>query len=230
MYRRWMVAFVGAILLGSLTLSASEDERISRADEPRLPQHIEMYTGEVLLRTHDTRILVLLDTHADKSAPSDGLIDHWFTFQTESPVPLFAHLPDAVIVHSPGALSVTADGQEFVFVVAGRGVPPRRDVEAIATRVDGFGLSHNKGITQTRIADLLDRNGKLSADCEGCGPFEIDPDGGGGGGGTCDSGGPGSTSCSATINGVTCSVTCSPSKYACCNYVGRSNPTCFCTS
>lgn len=50
--------------------------------------------------------------------------------------------------------------------------------------------------------------------------------GGTGGSYTCSSGGPGSTSCSVSSNGVfgelfgggtECSVTCSPGYYACCN-------------
>lgn len=45
--------------------------------------------------------------------------------------------------------------------------------------------------------------------------------------GSCNSGGPGSSSCSIGMAGFSCSVTCQEGYYACCNYVG-SNSGCHC--
>jgi len=208
------------LFLGCAGLFAFAQEPDRAARERTRPEHVDISTGDVLLRTNGTRILVMVDTILDRSVPPDGLVDQWFVLETGEPsVPMSAHLADALLVHSAGVLRITTAEQRFEFVVAGdtRNVPTPNGLEAITTRAVGIGLSHNKGQTTISIAQQLDRAGRISTDCEACGVLDPDPGPGGSGGAACGSGGPGSTSCSVTSGGNSCSVSCAAGYYACCN-------------
>lgn len=217
MRRTLVLVFLGC---AGLLAFAQEPGRGARERSGR-PAHVEISTGDVLLRTDGTRILVMVDTILDKSVPPDGLVDQWFVLETREPsVPMSAHLEDALIVHSAGVLRITTAEERFEFVVAGdtRNVATPDGLEAITTRTVGIGLSHNKGQTTVSIAQQLDRTGRVSTNCVACGGvLNPDPSTGGGGGAACGSGGPGSTSCSVTSSGNSCSVSCAAGYYACCN-------------
>jgi len=198
---------------------AQEGPRLDRVNRP---EHVEISAGDVLIRTNGNRILVMVDTILDKTAAPDGLVDQWFTLETaEPPIPVFVHLAGSLIVHSPGALRISTAEERFEFVLA----DSHRSAEsndAITTRVAGIGLSHNTGPTTISLASQIDRRGKVSSECDECGPLDTDPGGGSGGGAACGSGGAGSTSCSVTSGSSSCSVTCAAGYYACCNGIAGS--------
>lgn len=176
------------------------------AQEPRVA------TGDVVIRTAGHRIVVMVDTILDKSVAPDGLVDQWFALETaDAAPPVFAHLANALIVHSPAGLRISTETERYELVLAG--TRPRGG----ATFVTGIGLSHNNGATTIRIADQLDRRGNVSAECADCGSLDPEP-----GNAACGSGGPGSTSCSVTSGNNSCSVTCAAGHSACCNGIAGS--------
>jgi hypothetical protein len=178
------------------------------------PDHVETYLADVVIRTDGAQVMVLLDTILDAGTPPDGEIDQWFTLQTAEPVltPVTAYLERALVVHTSRALRVTTSDQRYELVIEPSGMPEL----VLATRVVGIGLSHNRGSKGPKIKDQLDRKGQVVPACDWC-VFEQDPGTGGSGGAACRSGGPGSTSCSATRGTDSCSVTCANGYYACCN-------------
>jgi hypothetical protein len=179
------------------------------------PEHFESYTGEVLIETDGAEMVILVDTNRDGGR--DGLVDQWFTLQSaDAIVPVSEHLTTARIHHAPGYLRVTSLDRQAVydFVVAGQERTLNAPNGFTTIRSEGYGLSHNFGKTEIRIAGAA-RGGRVTT-------LDIDPEypdtGGGGGGATaCGSGGPGSTSCSASSGNESCSVSCGQGYYACCN-------------
>lgn len=217
-----MISLV-VLLVASPFLVAQEPGRFDRdpGQRPAGRDPVEFYLGDVLVRTDGARVLVMVDTITARGVAPDGLVDQWFVLETAGPsTPIFAHLSDALLVHSPGALRVTTTEQQFDFMLSDgdASLPAPRGLEAITTRTVGIGLSHNKGATAIRLAGQLDRAGRVATTCEGCEVLNPDDGGLGAGGGNCDSGGPGSTSCSvsAGTSGYSCSVSCSAGYYACC--------------
>lgn len=220
---------IGLLFLGCTAFDASgqNDARAGKAgpgrELHRYPDHVEFYSGDVLIRTDGARIFVMVDTVKDDSGGGmDGLVDQWFTLQGDEPfvMPVFAHVPAADIVHWPGALRVTSgEAQtrfEFVLSDADRDTPVPHSYGA--TRVAGVGLSHNIGDTNIHIASQLDR-GRVTTNCPECGPLEIDPGGGGNDAAGCVSGGSGASACSTGLGGAVCSISCVSGYYACCNSI-----------
>jgi hypothetical protein len=116
----------------------------------------ESHLGDVTIRSDGDRVVVLLDTTLDASAPTDGVVDQSFVLQIGGPVlaPLSVHLSNALVVHTPRALRVTTATQRYEFVLDGESAAPA------ATRV--IGIAHHTG------ADVLPRMNH--DDCAAGGP------------------------------------------------------------
>ena len=172
---------------------------------------------------------MLVDTAKDGK---DGLVDQWFILESAEgfDMPLSAELPNANLVFYPGSLRITSPNERTMYDFA---VPDREERRPAPkhfrlVRRTGIGLSHVESDTRVPIS-TAGRNPVVmpSMACseeEGCFPWAewIWEGGGGSGGGssTCDSGGPGATSCSASGGGSSCSVTCGAGYYACCTASG----------
>ena len=216
-----------AMTVAHAGMAQQEVPRADRRAEGRRPTHVSSWVGNVLIRTEGVRIYVMVDTPARRGAQADGIVDQWFIFETAEPVipAISAHLGDSLLVHSDGVLEVSSEGQRFEFVVEGSsGVP-----DGVTTRLAGIGLAHHRAeTTAVRIAEEA-ASDDASPTCMACEALDPDPGAGGGGGTSCSSGGPGTVSCTATQGGYSCTITCAPGRYACCNY-GTSVPYCRCVS
>ena len=219
------------LLIALTTVAASAmPQEGPRADRPageRRPDHVSSWVGNVLIRTVGSRVLVMVDTPARRDVQPDGIVDQWFVLETAEPLvtPISEHLGDSLLVHSAGVLEVSSAERRFEFVLEGHSRPD----DSMLTRVVGVGLSHHKGEkTGVRIADEV-RRARVSTTCMACEVLDPDP-GAGGGGASCSSGGPGATSCTATQQGNSCSITCATGRYACCNYGSEGSPFCRCVS
>jgi len=216
-----------ALTTAAASAMAQEGPRADRPARERRPAHVSSWVGDVLIRTVGSRVLVMVDTPAQRGATPDGIVDQWFVLETAEPLltPISEHLGDSLLVHSAGVLEISSAERRFEFVLEGDSRPG----DALTTRVAGVGLSHHKGEkTGVRIADEV-RSARVSTTCMAC--EVLDPDPGSGGSGTsCSSGGPGATSCSATQQGNSCSITCASGRYACCNYGSEGSPFCRCVS
>ena len=62
----------------------------------------QSHFGDVSIRSTADRVIVMLDTSVDASAPTDGVIDQMFVLQTREPlaVPIAVELPRALVVQS----------------------------------------------------------------------------------------------------------------------------------
>lgn len=212
-----------AVVILACGAALGDDVRTERAERERVRpvEHVESYLGDVILRTEQSRVLVLVDTILDAGSGPDGIVDQWFSLQTAEPllVPLSDHLRSALVVHSEGTLRITTPTSRYELVVEGHDHEARAH-EAASMRLVGIGLAHARGESGVRLASQLDRAGRVRVTCDDCDPFVQDPSsGGGGGGGSCSSGGPGATSCSASYGTTSCSVACATGYYACCHAV-----------
>lgn len=178
-------------------------------------EHVETHLADVVIRTDGAQVMVLLDTITDATENPDGVVDQWFILQTEEPVltPVMAHLERALVVFTRRALRVSTSEERYELVLDAPAAPPA----AMTTRIAGIGLAHNRGGKGPKVKDQLDRKGRVVSTCEWCLQQDPGPGGGTAGGAACKSGGPGSTSCSASHGVDSCSVTCGSGYYACCN-------------
>lgn len=183
--------------------------------QPRTSESVENYLGDIVIRTDGARVFVLLDTITDARTAPDGEVDQWFTLQTAEPLltPVMAHLEHALVVHTARTLSVSTADEGYEFVLD---APKGKAKDPLTTTIAGVGLAHNTGGKGPRIKDQLDRKGHVVQECEWCLTQDPGTGGGAGGGTSCPSGGPGSTQCSATSGGNSCSITCAAGYYSCC--------------
>ena len=127
----------------------------------------ETYTGEVLIRSTGSAVLIAVD--ANKRAQS-------FKLESADPVPpISEHLAIADVVHSGGYLRVTSRAQRVVydFVVTGHdrelGVP-----EGFAKiRSEGYGLSHQSAVASGTASDCISggegaTSCRTASDADGC--------------------------------------------------------------
>lgn len=182
--------------------------------------HVESFTGEVLLDAKGSIVVVLVD--ANKGG-RDGFVDQWFVLQTAgTATPVFDHATSAQIVHGEGYLQIINAERQTVheLIISDDVRSPAPPAGFTVVRAEGFGLSHNISKTSVKIPDIR-RNSATAFDCVGCDEFNLCYDFCDGGGGTgavsCTAGGTGSTSCSITSGTNACSADCRQGYYACCN-------------
>jgi hypothetical protein len=178
-------------------------------------------------------IAVFADTNHDRS------IDERFFLQQENAtvdaaMPL--RLVSANVEYRPGYARIVA-GNDVIELTVTDVPPPAWNPRGFRVwRQDGYGLSRSGGETSVPMPASDRHPGTISTNfCDAstsCYPGETGGGGGGGGAGagtvTCDSGGPGSTSCSTTDGTATCSTTCGTGYYACCNNPTTTNRTASC--
>lgn len=190
------------------------------------------FRGAVAVEAAGADVAVYVDTNRD------GSIDHRFRLQREpedgGDAVTPSVFPSAHVAFEPGYLRITAGNEVYELLVPGApgdGWNPRG---MRVWRRTGYGLSHtDTGETGIAIA-RPGRERSITAEfCDAssdCDAGDTSEDGGTGGsntGGTlCDSGGPGSSSCSTSGAGGSCSTTCVTGYYACC--MQGSPPKCRC--
>jgi len=165
-----------------------------------------------------------------ESGKEEGNID-LFRLETEGTLqPLSVVLNNASVEYRGGELVVMDAASQTFYTFSVRGselTTPRSPAGFHSVRYVGYGLNHSIR-PMSEVRSSKGRAIKTLGDpCEMtvC-FFDDDPYGGGGGGGSsCNSGGRGSASCSITVNGSGCSVSCSSGYYACCMQGG---PNCYC--
>ena len=98
----------------------------------------QSHFGDVSIRSTADRVIVMLDTSVDASAPTDGVIDQMFVLQTREPlaVPIAVELPRALVVQSATSLRVTTADQRYEFSLDDA-------VSSTGTRV--IGIAHSVG-------------------------------------------------------------------------------------
>jgi hypothetical protein len=210
-----MLIRMSAVLMAVLVLGCA-----SAVASP--PNHVESFSGEVLIDTKGSAVVILLDTNREGR---DGVVDQWFTLWSADPPAISEHLTNGQISFSGGFLRVVSPEQRVIyeFAVAGYGRPANIPAGFRAMRVEGHGLTHNSGETTVRIPSI--RRGSITTfDCVGC-DIVYPCDGcteAGGSSPTCDSGGQGATSCSVSSGSRSCTITCSAGYYSCCNTTATS--------
>lgn len=204
--------------------------------------------GDAAIEAYGTRaVLVYVDTNRDNS------FDHVFRLQIEGTkpervdadvkldretsstipptlMPGLSYVGNASVEFAPGYVRVVAGGEAIELFVEGTQSAAWNPAGARVWRRAGYGLIHE--VRETGIA--VKKSGRersitaeycdASSDCD-----PGDTDGGGtwtNGGTLCDAGGPGSTSCSVSNGGGTCTSTCGVGYYACCMY--GAPPKCRC--
>jgi hypothetical protein len=187
------------------------------------------------VRIHGATVLVQSKTHATifvvRNGDGSGPIQHLFQVWSNPGLELNATYRDADVEYTNTALVVIVPGDKAVatYNVAGHKSPVLPTPEGFATTTfEVFGINHQLGAGVEALKPPTSHaHGRIRAlECTDCDwlPFE-DPWGAAGGGTTCNSGGVGSTSCSISGSGGSCSVTCAAG-YACCN--SGNPPSCTC--
>jgi hypothetical protein len=200
------------------------------------PEH-GSFRATVVVEVLDSQgIAVFADTN------HDGSIDQRFFLQHEDGMAVDAAMPHRLVAanveYRPGYARIVA-GRDVIELTVSDVPPPAWNPKGFRVwRQDGYGLSHSVGETSIAMpASDAPRPGTISTNfCDAstsCYPGDTDGGGGGGGGGgagtvTCDSGGPGSTSCSTTDGTASCSTSCGTGYYACCNNPSATNRTASC--
>lgn len=169
--------------------------------------------GAVVVKTDAHRAYV-----AFKAAATDGPADHLFKFWSEANMATTSlSYKDALLNFDPaGHLNILFpdDQRSITFSVEGVKSMPAAPEGFTSTAYVGYGLNHSVG--EAARAYKFYFNGPEINGCDVDCVFNLTESGGSGGGG-CQSGGPGSNSCSLTINGNGCSVSCASGYYACCS-------------
>ncbi len=209
------------------------------ATPARSPADFAILQGRTLILTRaKNAVAIVVDTNYD------GYADELFWFYAEVAPTLRAYSEKSSIVFSGDELVVTSadTGETHIFSVGRPRIAVRAGGEVSSSAsYAGYGLNHKMGpfLNAIRIAATT-TNGRLQAqgqvgtlDCatdpDTCILYPDDGGGGGTGGTTCDSGGPGATSCSVTRNdGNGCFVACASGYYACCIRNVLAPPSCTC--
>lgn len=198
-----------ACVLIALVLSAC-----ALAAPPRSARADAFLRGSGVIRTSQAGEVVISIHSFEKSENVSGEVDHEFRFWSEAPLPEFNVAFRAAGVEYRGSqvLILLPDRQAYYgFVVDGaQHATPAAPAGFTGATFVGYGLNHATTRTESRIVESGD-----SVTIENVYHREF-------GDGSCDSGGIGATSCSATndTTGSSCSATCSSGYYACCKKGG----------
>lgn len=180
----------------------------------------EFIHGDVVLFTVPGGLALAVDGGASPGA-QDGYVDQVFVLQQEQPAAVDSRLiPNAEIYYAGRVIALRAAGHAPVlFVMRGEG-DPEPDLggtpAAGAERFVGYGISRRTGAWEVRLDEATAAS--MRAMLPTC--ASVPAQGGVSLASTCDSGGPGSTSCTTTcltVNGGSCSTSCGSGYYACCN-------------
>jgi hypothetical protein len=201
-------------LLASL-LAASAHAATSVARTPTEAADYTVLAGKTVIKTYGERMVGIAVYD-----PRDSRIHLFRLWTNEAPAAALNIVLENASVEYRGAELVVMSGEPRSFYVFGtaetRFTAPRAPAGYSGLHTIGYGLNH-----EIRAAAPA-RTGRVRA-TEECSdpflcPFDQDPGGGGSGGGSCQSGGPGSTSCTVNSSSGSCSVSCSAGYYACCNF------------
>jgi hypothetical protein len=169
---------------------------------------------------------------ADDAVPDDGEGRRLRQLPLRDALPLPLHFAAASVEFDAGSVRVITEERAIELFVDGARLAPWNPQGIRVWRQGGYGLSHTvgeTGIAISRPGRLRDITADFCDASSACDPTGADSGGsssGGGGGTLCDAGGPGSTNCSVTQNGSSCSATCALGYYACCMYA--TPPKCRC--
>ncbi|HEV7919368.1 MAG TPA: hypothetical protein VGR02_01110 [Thermoanaerobaculia bacterium] len=172
------------------------------------------FHGRTIIKSYDEhRILIALDSRGANKA------DHLFRFWSDQPLPLIDLKFDAASLQFYGTeLILVTDDDAIVYRFTVGGSQPhqfRLSENAVATGYTGYGLNHQMPSPAPRAAAKgggVDPDPSLSCDFGDC----EQPSWEWYGNGNCTSGGVGSTSCSLSVAGASCSTSCEAGYYACC--------------
>ncbi len=169
----------------------------------------EFIHGDVVLFTVPGKgVALAVDGGASRGA-QDGYVDQVFVLQQAQPTTMDSRfVPNAELQYAGRAIVLrAADRAPLLFVMRGDGDPePELDgvPESGAERFVGHGISRGTGAWQVRLEEVTGASMAALLPLCASAPVEGDVRLAA----TCDSGGPGSTSCSTTcltVNGGSCS-------------------------
>lgn len=221
---------LGLMICLSLILagSAAAEQQLRNPHSPPVVEptaHAEVFVGRVVIdSTPDGEILIAVDQQQGRRGAGYGIAELVFVLQVDPAMDIHEDYARARVVARKDSVEVhpapAAGGWVFALSEAvEHETPPGFE------RVVGFGLSWNRG-----RHDLTGGgNGGLRSVVGESGGLYQDDTGGGTSSGGCTSGGIGSSSCSLTCGGQTCSVTCNTGYYACC-VCTTSGPRCKCNA
>jgi hypothetical protein len=181
----------------------------------------EFIHGDVAMLTVPGLGLALAVDGGTSPGVQDGYVDQVFVLQQAQPVAVDARAFSNAEIHYAGrVLSIRPPGHRpMLFLLRGQGDadPDLSGVQtAGAERFVGHGISRRTGAWEVRLDELTTSSiAELLPACASRQPGDSVRVAG-----SCDSGGPGSTSCSTTcltVNGGSCSTSCGSGYYACCN-------------
>jgi hypothetical protein len=172
--------------------------------------------GKVAIKTYGDHMIGIA-VH-DQRGDTAGWL-HLFRLWSESSLAPLSLTLDEASVEFRGGEVVVMSGEPRAFYVFGtveaRFGAPRAPAGYDGAQYFGYGLNH-----EVRAARSGKPGGIAIAECDDpflC-PFEQDPGDGGGGTPSCSAGGVGSTSCTVTSGGNSCTASCASGYYACCNF------------
>lgn len=195
-------------------------------------------SGGVVIRSIDSRTLVVAVDSTDGDHEMDGLADLTFYYTSDDlpAQPVSFQIPFANVEHSSrgGFLRVTSpEYGQILFIRIGRQAPEvvseagplsSKDEEAESRSwwlydTNGLGLSAYRGRQEFSLEKLATQ-GLLEAALEKALPtISYDDIGAPGTPAGCQGGGPGATSCSRTCGNEACETACQSPSYACCKCV-----------
>ncbi|MDQ3281672.1 MAG: hypothetical protein M3Q69_09690 [Acidobacteriota bacterium] len=198
------VLTLGALLLATMSLHASDDPRIA--------------TGAVEIRTatgSEPGIVIAVDQLHE--GQRDGFADAAYVYSTEAAVPAIRRVFETAVIEDFGnRLIVSAGATRIVFALIDAKARKSGYTEVFA---DGIGIARytQKHVETMRVGADADPS-LVGCDGQDSGACYSDWSlGGGGSGVNCPSGGAGATSCTSSCPGFSCSVSCNAPYYACCS-------------
>lgn len=215
------------ILVCSSTSAVADGTR--RGDDrtiaPREPAVIAAsdpatFHGRAIVRSFgEHRIAVAVDVSGDPNS-------HVFRFWSEETLPGIdvAYGAAEVKFYGDELVVVAAEARSIVRFTVGHARPHQTNVPEgfNSTSLAGYGLNHEMRPTVLRAGRAISAQQDCEPDC-GEPIFEWPGDGAM----DCTSGGTGSTSCSVSSSGLSCSTSCELGYYACCK-VGWGGVSCTC--
>ncbi|HEX6101225.1 MAG TPA: hypothetical protein VF432_33220 [Thermoanaerobaculia bacterium] len=187
--------------------------------------------GEVMLRNNRGdlyNLVVLVDSYA-AGKKRDGKVDHIFGIRSDEPFGIVSErIMDAQVTVEAGQVAVYSKADDRAFVLA---VPGHEEVAWLAPATDvrtflGHSMVANEGVFDAMLAEP--RQGGLTSN------FTQSTDPGdpmGGSAGNCAAGGSGSSFCGISCrmgSSLSCEVTCTDGRYACCSCDSVNGARCRC--
>jgi len=186
-----------AVMLASLLLALA-----AAASTPPPASDYAMLAGKVAIKTYGAHTIGIA-VHDERG----GWL-HLFRLWSESSLaPLSVTLDEASIEFRGSEVVIMSETPRAFYVfgtTAAQSGAPRAPAGYDGAQYFGYGLNHEVRAARSRNSDED--------------PFEHEPGNGGGGTPSCSAGGVGSTSCTVTSGGNSCTASCASGYYACCNF------------